>query len=84
MGSSIYVRDIWHKYHSSYFKIVSNFFFSYKNFETSLVVFRPNITTNHAISSSNTFLNSLRKNDFEDKVEGKGLGSPVIDDCTQL
>ena len=30
------------------------------------------------------FLNSLRKNDAEDKVEAKGLGSPVIDDCTQL
>ena len=48
------------------------------------MVFRPNITTNHAVTYSNAFLNILRKNDVEDKVEGKGLGSPVIDDCTQL
>ena len=36
-------RDIWHKYHSWYFKIV----------EISLVVFMPNITTNHAITYTN-------------------------------
>ena len=41
-----FVRDIWHKYHSWYFKIVSNF-------EISLVVFIPNITTNHAITYTN-------------------------------
>ena len=55
--------DIWHKYHSGYFKIVSNFTrltareITYNNFEISLVVFMPNITTNHAI----TYTNSLRK-----------------------
>ena len=40
-----FVRDIWHKYHSWYFKIASNF-----NFEISVVVFMPSITTNHAIT----------------------------------
>ena len=44
-----FVRDIWHKYHSWYFKIASNF-----NFEISVVVFMPSITTNHAIT--NTYL----------------------------
>ena len=50
------MRDIWHKYHSWYFEIASNFTrlmaleFTYNNFEISLVVFMPNITTNHAIS----------------------------------
>ena len=48
--------DIWHKYHSGYFKIVSNFTrltareITFNNFEISLVVFMPNITTNHAIA----------------------------------
>ena len=42
------VRDIWHKYHSWYFKIASNF-----NFEISVVVFMPSITTNHAITYTN-------------------------------
>ena len=48
-------RDIWHKYHSWYFKIVSNFTrltareITYNNFEISLVVFMPNITTTYAI-----------------------------------
>ena len=56
-------RDIWHKYHSWYFKIVSNFTrltareITYNNFEISLVVFMPNITTNHAI----TYTNLLRE-----------------------
>ena len=51
-----FVRDIWHKYHSWYFKIVSNFTrltareITYNNFEISLVVFMPNITTNHAFT----------------------------------
>ena len=42
-----------------YFKIVSNFTrltareITYNNFETSLVVFMPNITTNHAITYTN-------------------------------
>ena len=40
-----FVRDIWHKYHSWYFKIASNF-----NFEISVVVFMPSMTTNHAIT----------------------------------
>ena len=47
---------------------------TYNIFQKSLVVFTPNITTNHAITCSNAFLNSLRKNDVEDKVEGKGIG----------
>ena len=51
-----FVRDIWHKYHSWYFKIVSNFTrltareFTYNHFEIPLVVFMPNITTNHVIT----------------------------------
>ena len=51
-----FVRDIWHKYHLWYFKIVSNFTrltareLTYNNFELSLVVFMPNIITNHAIT----------------------------------
>ena len=54
--------DIWHKYHEWYFKIVSNFTrltareISYNNFEISLVIFMPNITTNHAITYTN-FIN---------------------------
>ena len=54
-----FVRDIWHKYHLWYFKIVSNFTrllareITYNNFEISLVVFMPNITTNHAITYTN-------------------------------
>ena len=53
------VLDIWHKYHSWYFKIVSNFNrltareITYNNFEISLVVFMSNITTNHAITYTN-------------------------------
>ena len=53
---AFWVRDIWHKYHLRYFKIVSNFTclmaheITYNNFGMSLVVFIPiNITTNHAI-----------------------------------
>ena len=55
-----FVCDIWHKYHSSYFKIVSNFTrlspreTTYNNFEISLVVFMANITTNHAIMYTNS------------------------------
>ena len=51
-----FVRDIRHKYHSWYFKIVSNFTrltaleITYNNFEISLVVFIPDITTNHAFT----------------------------------
>ena len=47
-----FVRDIWHKYHSLYFKIVSNFNrltareITYNNFVISLVVLMPNITPN--------------------------------------
>ena len=47
-----FVRNIWHRYHSRYFKIVSNFThlttheIPYNNFEISLVVFMSNITTN--------------------------------------
>ena len=54
-----FVRDIWHRYHSWYFKIVSNFIrltareITYNNFEISLVVFMPNIATNHAITYTN-------------------------------
>ena len=55
----ILLRDIWHKYHSWYFKIVSNctrlsaLEITYNNFEISLGVFMPNITTNHAITYTN-------------------------------
>ena len=51
--------DIWHKYHLLYFKIVSNFTrltareITCNNFEISLVVFMPNITTKHAITYTN-------------------------------
>ena len=74
-----FVRDIWHKYHSSYFKIVSNFTrltareITYNNFEISLVVFIPNITTNHAITYTN-----LRENlnawGGERLLSGSGVG----------
>ena len=49
-GEARFVRDIWHKYHLGYFKIVSNFTrqtareISYNNFDSSLVVFIPNTT----------------------------------------
>ena len=54
-----FIRDIWHKCHSWYIQIVSNFTrltareITYNNFEISLVVFMPNITTNHAITYNN-------------------------------
>ena len=74
-----FVRDIWHKYHSWYFKIVSNFTrltareITYNNFEISLVVFIPNITTNHAITYTN-----LRENlnawGGERLLSGSGVG----------
>ena len=54
----------WHKYHSWYFEIVSNFTrltareITYNNFEISLVVFMPNITTNHAITHTNQMVTS--------------------------
>ena len=55
--SAWFLRDIWHKYHLWYFKIVSNFTrlitdreIMYNNFKISLVAFMPNITTNHAIT----------------------------------
>ena len=50
-----------YKYHSWYFKIASNFNrltareIMYNNLETSLVVFMPNITTNHAITYTNFY-----------------------------
>ena len=56
---SMICSNIWHKYHSWYFKIVSNFThltareITYNNFEISLVVFMPNITTNHAFTNTN-------------------------------
>ena len=66
--------DIWHKYHSGYFKILPNFTsrqaseITYNNFEISLVVFMPNITTNHAITytyslARNSLLSSNRETD---------------------
>ena len=74
-----FVRDIWHKYHSWYFKIVSNFTrltareIAYNNFEISLDVFMPNITTNHAITYTN-----LRENlnawGGERLLSGSGVG----------
>ena len=60
----LWVRDIWHKYHSRYFKIVSNFTrltareITYNNLEISLVVFMPNIATNHAITYTNQMVTS--------------------------
>ena len=62
IGNSMNCSDIWHKYHLWYFKIISNFSpltaheISYKNFEISLVVFMPTITTNHAITYTNTMI----------------------------
>ena len=62
-----FVRDIWHKYHSWYFKIVSNFTrltareITYNNFEISLVVFMPNTTTNHAISYTNLNCTEIKR-----------------------
>ena len=56
------IFGIWHKHHSWYFKIVSNFTrltaceIACNNFEISLVVFMPNITTNHAITYSNSLV----------------------------
>ena len=53
------MRHIWHKCHSWYFKIVSNYTrptareMTYNNFKISLMVFTPNITTNHAITCTN-------------------------------
>ena len=58
-NNSMICSDIWHKYHSWYFSIVSNFTrlaareITYNSFEISLVVFMPNITTNHAITYTN-------------------------------
>ena len=55
-------HDIWHKYHSWYFKTVSNFTrltaceIMYNSFEISWVVFMPNITTNHATTYTNYLL----------------------------
>jgi len=55
-----FLCDIRHKYHLCYFKIVPNGFrltareIMLKNFEISLVVFMPNITTNQAITYSFT------------------------------
>ena len=57
-----FVRYIWLKYHSWYLKIVSNLTrltareITSNNFEISLVVFMPNITTNHAITYTNNNL----------------------------
>ena len=54
-----FVHDIWHKYHSWYFKIVSNLTrptaceIWRNNFEISLVVFMPKITKNNAITYTN-------------------------------
>ena len=59
IGNSMIWSDIWHKYHERYFKIVSNFTrltareITYNNFEISLVVFMPNITSNHTITYTN-------------------------------
>ena len=46
-----FVRDIWLKYHSWYFKI--HWKFHLNKFEISLVVFIPNITANHSITCTN-------------------------------
>ena len=55
-----FVCDILHEFHLWDFKIVSNFTglraceILYNNFEIPLVVFMPNITTNHAITYTNS------------------------------
>ena len=55
------------QYHSWYFKTVSYFTLltareiAYNNFEISLVVFMPNITTNHAITFTNNLLQCFSK-----------------------
>ena len=65
-NNSMICSDIWHTYHSRYFKIVSNFTrltaceITYNNFEISLVAFMPNITTNHAITYTYGLKSSLR------------------------
>ena len=47
--------DIWHKYcFVSNFTRLTALEITYNNFEISLVVFTPNITTNHAISITYT------------------------------
>ena len=78
-----FVRDIWHKYHSRYFKIASNFIrltareITYNNFEISPVVFTPNITTNHAITYTNT-LSVLDLNSHFPWLPGRRLFESVI------
>ena len=55
------------QYHSWYFKTVSYFTrltareITYNNFEIALVVFMPNITTNHAITFTNNLLQCISK-----------------------
>ena len=57
-----------------YFKIISNFTrltareISYNNFEISLVVFMPNITTNHAITYTNLRVGDTYTNEHRKKV----------------
>ena len=72
------MRDIQHKYHLRYFKIVSNFTclmaheITYNNFGMSLVVFIPiNITTNHAITFKNVIAHLLPYNIVTKKKESK-------------
>ena len=66
-NNSMICSDIWHKYHSGYLKIVSNFSrltareITYNDFEISLVVFMPNITTNHAITYTNRLSEQIPK-----------------------
>ena len=73
----------WHKYHSRYFKIASNFIrltareITYNNFEISPVVFTPNITTNHAITYTNT-LSVLDLNSHFPWLPGRRLFESVI------
>ena len=45
----------------------------YNNFEISLVVFMPNISTNHAITYTNFSLHSIRFNDSGPNHPPKGL-----------
>ena len=72
------MRDIQHKYHLRYFKIVSNFTclmaheITFNNFGMSLVVFIPiNITTNHAITYTNVIAHLLPYNIVTKKKESK-------------
>ena len=64
-GSSINKQQhnlyFWHNYHSLYFKLSQiSLSVTYNNFEISLAVFMPNITTHHAITYTNRIKNASK------------------------